>query len=567
MLKRCFLMIIFVMLYCVSNAQQERDLKQDVKVGSVYKAKLKEAHRIAFLPNINDSLVKKPIFTYNILSKPGDNYFKPSPIGAAKMINAPLAYNTSHRLSLAVANYSSMLGDYVFNNKKSDQYNFGAHLRHYSSRGTISLNNELKSKSKPKWVGNYANIYATKYLLNSHVGANLYFENKSMNYYGYPRVEDVSSVSTNAFPYEKQNYRNLGFNFMYSSYETDKIKSDIELSYNRFADKYDVKEDDMALDISLSKTKEDHLLGVYLGVSYLNTKNVFENSSTSTLDKRKTVFLSLNPYYTFIDDVFSVRVGAKVIKTLSDEAGFYVYPDINAQYHVVVGLLSIIAGLDGDLHHNSYASISNENPYIVSGTSSITSKEKYHFYAGIKGNISSKTSYKTVVEYSAIDDAKFYDKSLLIDPRINIKGDLYSNKFKLVYDDVKLLDINAELNLKWNNKLDLNATAHYYKYKMDMLEKAWYKPHFKLNLQAKYSLMSELQVNAGMLIMGRRSASNIKDNSLKSIYDFHFGADYKLNKYISVYSKVNNLFAFKYYQWQAYPSQALNMWLGIRLSL
>jgi len=567
MLRKYFLIVILILFSCVVNAQEKRDLKQEVKVVSVYKAKLKKANRIGFLPKVNDSLIKKPVFFYNIVTKPEIGFFKPSPIGAAKMKNAAMKYVMGHRLCIAGANYSSLFADYVFNNKRSEKYDFGAHLKHYSSRGTISLNDELKSKSKPNWVENYAEVYMTKFFDLSSLNASLYFDNKSMSYYGYPRIEDVPALNTNIYPYDKQSYRNLGFKAKYKTYKLKDINIDADLSYNRMSDKYKIKEDDVNFNLSLFKKQENHLLGVSMEMNFLNMKNALKHLSLVNADSRKNFSLSLNPYYTFVDDVFSLKLGMKAVKTFSDEKGFYIYPDVYAEYHIVVGLLSIMAGLDGDLKMNSYANLSRENPYIASGISGFTSKEKYHFFAGVKGNFSSKISYKSMVEYSAIDDQYFFNKSLKIDPNFNALGELYSNKFDIVADDVKVLDVNAEIAIKMKNNFNITASAHYYKYTMDKLAHPWYKPCFKMTIDADYYLIDNLKLNAGLLIVGRRRALDVGDNTLKSIYDVHFGADYRLNKYFTVFAKVNNLFAFKYYQWQDYPSQALNTWIGVRLSL
>ena len=120
------------------------------------------------------------------------------------------------------------------------------------------------------------------------------------------------------------------------------------------------------------------------------------------------------------------------------DAKFYIYPQLNAQYDVYESIIIPYAGITGGLQKNSLRSLSNENPFIASNIEYKNTNTKFNVFGGLKGNLSSNTSYDAKASYSSVDNMAFY----VIDYSDNTTLD---NKYKVLYDNTNLFNVSAQL--------------------------------------------------------------------------------------------------------------------------
>lgn len=138
-----------------------------------------------------------------------------------------------------------------------------------------------------------------------------------------------------------------------------------------------------------------------------------------------------------------------------------------------------------------------------------------------------------------------------------------------MYDDGRLLQLSGELKYEPSPKFNLLLKGKYRGWDMDNLEYAWHKPELELGITANYEVFDDFWVNTGLYSIGKRYAQNVTDNTvkeLKGVIDLNMGVNYYLSSKWTMFANVNNVLINKYYQWNGYPVQGLNVRAGVGYS-
>ncbi|PKQ61747.1 hypothetical protein BZG02_15120 [Labilibaculum filiforme] len=564
--KIIFTLAITSLVFSVSYAQEERDLNKEVKVKTAYQPKINKSKRIGELPVVQDTATFTPSFSYFIQTKPLAVGFSPALIPAARIVGEPLQSINSHTLTLAGGNYSTLFGDYRFNNQRSKTSDFGIHIRHYSTNGKLELENGRKAK--PDWTEQLAEVYGSVYLDEGKLSGKVYYEHKGYDFFGFQSSNDVAANYVNLFPYNEQVQNRLGLaaDFQTTFKDDERLNFGAGLQYEHFADDILVTENDVVINAVAKIRRGEGLWSLTSAFDYFGTDGIIDWEELGNTLERNTLVWDLNPQYSLQTGKLNLKLGVNTVLAMGDDSEAKLYPDIAIDLEVIDGIMTLFTGLDGDLKMNKYNDIVAENPYVYSGLNVMPSNQKYRLFGGIKGSLSSNSSFKLSAEYSSVDDQYFFVKRNAGAPNANYSGPTYSNKFDVVYDDISLLRLGAEVNIGWSDKLDLNAAVWYNKYTLDKQAEAWHKPEFEMNVNAAYAFTDDLNFQAGVNVLGERPVSiGSTVKTLDAVYDLNVGASYRLNKHFTAFGKVNNLFADKYYQWDGYPSQRLNFLLGVKV--
>ncbi|WP_461637141.1 TonB-dependent receptor [Labilibaculum euxinus] len=567
MFKKIIFTVAIAGLACsVSYAQEERDLNKEVKVKTAYQPKINKSKRIGELPVVQDTATFTPSFSYFIQTKPLAVGFSPALIPAARIVGEPLQSINSHALTLAGGNYSTLFGDYRFNNQRSKISDFGIHIRHYSTNGKLELENGRKAK--PDWKEQLAEVYGSVYLDEGKVSGKVYYEHKGYDFFGFPAEDDVVANYVNLFPYTEQVQNRFGLNaeFLTAFKDEEKLNFGVGLQYEHFTDDIYVTENDVLISAEAKIRRGDGFWSLKSSFDYFATDGITSMEELGSMFERNTLVWNLNPQYSLKTGNLNLKLGLNTVLAMGDDSEAKLYPDIAVDFEAIDGIMTLFAGLDGDLKMNNYNDIIAENPYVYSGLNVVPSNQKYRLFGGVKGSLSSNSSFKLSAEYSSVDDQYFFMQRNAGAANADYSGTTYSNKFDVVYDDISLLRLGAEVSIDWTDKLELNSSVWFNKYTLDKQAEAWHKPEFEMNVNATYAFTNDLDFQAGVNILGERPVSmgsNVK--TLDAVYDLSIGANYRLNKHFTAFGKVNNLFADKYYQWDGYPSQRLNFLLGVKV--
>jgi hypothetical protein len=543
------------------GAQEQRNLNKEVKVQTAYQPKINKAKRIGELPEIVDTLRFTPTFDYLIQTNPIAVRFSPSLISAAQMIGEPLQKLNSNSLTLAGGNYSNIFGDYRYNNKRSKEIDYGLHLHHYSTSGKVTLDD--KRDSKPNWSEQLAEIYGTKYLESASVSAHLSYNRKSYKYYGLPLKIDDGKIWKNLTDYDSQLINRIGLEANYATnfQNEQELNYGVGLKYENFSDDIEAKANDITLNGFAKMQRGIGLWSLKTKLNYFMSDGLLDRDSQNKTSRNSFVG-TLNPTYSFKKGKVNVKLGLKGVFAFGDDSETQFYPDINVTFEAIEDILHVYAGVDGDLKMNQYKDLVAENPYVVSGLNPTPTSVMYRAYGGVKGSLSSNSSFNASLAYSSIKDQYFYTQIGQIQHQYTIN---YSNKFNVVSDDISLLRFMAEFDFSEIERLNIYSKLVYNLYSLDKQAEAWHLPNIELSIEGKYKILEDLKVTANFDVLGERYVlQNQVKKSLDAVYNLSLGASYSLLDNFTVFAKACNIFADRYYRWDQYPSQRFNFLVGLK---
>jgi hypothetical protein len=284
-------------------------------------------------------------------------------------------------------------------------------------------------------------------------------------------------------------------------------------------------------------------------------------------DTLNNLIVGINPSFEANGKKWHADIGVgATIDNFKNKTRFYFYPQLNVNFNVYESMLVPYAGVNGGLIKNSFRSLSRENPFVDTTLSYTNTNNKYNAFVGLKGNLSSNTSYDAKVSYGQYDSLHYF----VID--YSGPNQLY-NHFDILYDNTSLVTVSGELKHQLKEKINLIAKGNYYLYKPKNLTRAYHKPDFDLTFSGIYNLQSKIILRADIMIMGKQWALtqmqdtantvSLKPKRLNGYVDANLEAEYRYSKMLSFFVRLNNIANQRYYRWENYPSQRFNAMIGL----
>ncbi len=536
--------------FCHLSAQQ---INREVVVVKPYEPTLSDAYKISTLPKIYDSASVKPSFHYSILPVRTDAPFDLKPIKAARMVGTPLEKLYNSYIRLGIGNYFTPVAEYNINSLRSKDRSVGAFYMHRSSGSKIALDNG--DKVPAGYSLNQAEIYGKKFYDYSNLSGRVNFRSDVVHYYGY---------NTSLFPDTtldikgkdiKQSYTRAGMEIRYHSAYPDSahLNYDLCFAYNNFNDRHHHYENQLILSSGLNRRFGEKLFGIDLGMIY--------NSTSKSIDSTSTTLISASPYFSKKSADYEFQVGGRIVASTGDQKNLYLYPKASLQFNVVERILVPYVGIDGSASLVTYEWLSDRNPYVAPASSSEIS-DRLFVYAGLKGLLSSVSGFNLNVSYSLINNMPLF---------VNDSTGEYDNWFSVINDDVELLKYSGEVYYDPGEQIKLILTGNLYAYTMSRETKAWHKPGYEFDFQARWNLKKKIYANVNMNLIGTRYAKpyDTIQNSirLEPVFDVNLGLEYRYSKIFSVFVDIYNLTSSKYDLWNQYPSRRLNIIVGFTYKL
>lgn len=548
--NRLFVSVAALFMVVAACAQTGVDgINVDVK--SDFDAKIKDAVKQSDLPNILDTvkpLKDKPLA---ILPRVIETQFKTQTIQPAKMVNEPLSKLYYSLIKAGFGNYTTPYGEIWVNNLRSKEYAYGFHYKHLSSRYTA------ENKGFAAFSDNDVNLYAKKFYKKHVLSGDLNYYRNISHFYGYPDSLIAKNDETTTFTKQRFNTFEGKLNLKSFYNDSNKINHDINLNFYNITDKFETSENNIMANGTLNFFVNKEKLNVYVATDYYNTK-----SKTDTVND---FIFRLNPYFEAGGKKWHVDLGLNVaVDKFSDTtAKFYFSPKLNVHYNIYNNFVIPYAGLGGGLEKNSFRSLSTINPFITSTPGYANTFNVFTAFGGLRGVLSSKTSYDAKVSYGKYKNLAFF--------LINY-DDFLSNKFNVVYNDASMLQVNGQLKYQQKEKINIIAKGNYYSYGVDSNSYAWHRPDFDITLSGIYNLKSKIVVKADLFYIAKQwSQQRVSENGitslkavqLKGIADINLGAEYRYSKMLSFFVNFNNIGNVRYYRWDRYPTQRFNAMIGL----
>ncbi len=460
--------------------------------------------------------------------------------------------------------YTTPLAEIYYNSLRSKNSNWGIHARH------ISSNSSIKNTGFSGLSENKASAFYQHYNRRNYWRGELNYKRDANHFYGFNRDEIDSADDRKAI---HQAFNNIGARISTSSFDTDTGDLNYEgsLAYYNYSDKYAAMENNVVLNTRFKKLIPAGLLALNFDVDYNNYKSTESTpiiSPASFSPNQETVnntIIRVNPSAIASGDKWYVRAGVSVNADISDATKFHFYPDIEAKYNFLDIFIPYI-GINGGLKRNSFKSLTQENPFLLSQVNLDNTNTRYNVYGGIRGSITNDITFNLQVARKSV-----YGNALFVNDTTYSIG----NRMDVIYDSMDVTELNAQFMYDKNEKLRVYVKGKYSFFSPLYQAYVWNTPALDITVGGIYDLANKILVRADIYFIGEREAKIYEaiegaelesDNSYsisqKAFLDFNLGFEYRYNKNLSGFINFNNILNQRYLMYYQYPVQRINIMGG-----
>ncbi|MDC8104356.1 TonB-dependent receptor [Chryseobacterium sp. PTM-20240506] len=522
---------------------------------------------------------------YRITDVPAVSDFKTSTIQGQDVTPKFEGSAQNNYLQFGMGNFGKILGDANISKTLDNKLEVGADV-HFLS--TLGLKREYAwdSKQSSATIGAFLNSYGEKgkFNLNAQYGLD------NNRYYGIYALEPAADVDLT------QRVNQFKVNGYYDFYSNE-ILNDVRVKSSFLKDHFDAQENQASVLVNLSKhgvelSKNDILMNADLGVGLETVKTDFEirdkNSSNyfnATLDPKVTFtkgesYLMVGSSFAFLNGKNSSAIMEQVKNNKS-----YWFP--KAEFQVAASKeFKFYGGVDGGLKLNTYSDLLQQNPFILSDQMLKPTETKYHFYAGLRGDIDETIKYDFSAGFGKMRDILFFKANDLFNNDFTLNRSAYNfaNTFSAIYDDGNVSDIKGSIQYFPLANLVLDAELRFTKYNLKNYDNIYNVPLFNASIGAKYSMLdkklllgfkgifaSDRTTNSYSIegvanpAMIYQSTENTNDK-VGGYADLNLSAEYKFHKNFSIFATGNNLLNSNYQTYKGYKVLGAQILGGVKIT-
>ncbi len=528
--KNILLSFLFITSFSLV-AQPGLDSK-DVEVIKDFEANLAETDKLNLNPTLPAVDTSAQRLMYQIPNRNLDvNYLPPKirPI-AIKGAEVQEKYNGYAKLGYGIPNM--IYGEGAYHLIEEEQYNVGLHLKH------VSANN--KDIEHQRFMENYTAIDGS-YHFNEGLAADgaISFLNDQVHFYGYDHTVDTFSRDQ-----VKQRFNTLDLTGkIYNGKQTDAdFNYEGAVNVYTISDNYASRENAFSLNLSGAKwIAEKHLLDVNLKGDFTKFKG--------DQDFNNNIF-TIAPKFTFHGEKFKIGLGANAVL---HEEEFQFSPDIDAAVNILGKKLTAFAGWTGNLQKNTFRTLTDYNPFLISQPTFQNSKYN-QYYGGISGQVQI-LEYELQVGNKSVDGLPLY---------LNSMED--AKRFEVLYDTANIFYVTGLAGFDLTKGLTLNLSMTINKFDLQNEERPWHIPTTEFNVAARYkALKNKLFLKAECYISDAVYFKNDQGDAeqLNSLLDLSIGAEYFFTKNIGLFADINNFASNRRVRWNGYPNYGVNLYGGV----
>ena len=555
--------------------------KKDENIGSEvvnivkpYTPSISDAFKIKEVPSFEDdeSLEKKPI-NYNIFSFPVASTFVPAKGKAADADKKEKEKYFANYATLAGGNYGTINAELFLTHNIDRTSYIGALLRHVSTQGGIK-NLDLDDKFYNTSADVTYGVREKEYNWNVDLG----FKNQILNWYGLP-TDNIfySDVTINAID-EAQTYNTISLGGRFAL--DNSIFKQASLQFIRFSDAFSSGENRVVAKPEIAIDVMEQNIQIPFLLDYVAGKFETEYSNTSEI-QYSTAIAAARPSINFIKDKFSAQIGAGIYygaTTLNnaDNNKVFIYPDVNFSYNLMSDALIGYAGANGSLQQNTYQNLTTQNLFVSPTLLISPTDNKYNFYAGLKGKLSSNVGFNIKGAFSQDEGKPLFISQPFYLSNTNINGYAYANSFNVVYDNVKTISFTGEIKADFSKNISAGLNATFNSFSTEFEEEAWNLPQFLITTSVDADITPKWYAGFQVFFVGeRKDFITIQDDvfinpgtfsqktiTLDSYLDANAHLAYKYNNRLTAFLKGNNLANQQYTKWANYPVQGIQVLLG-----
>lgn len=532
----------------------------DIEVIKTFKPVLSDAIKIPVNPNPEIPVIPKPevhLVPVDYILETQPTIYTIKPLSAGTAILPRLKTNYSR---LGYGNYNTPYAEFNLNTTRNKTWNSGLYLQHFSSN-PIEDNEKLRQFSQNQIQG-----YTRYYLPKATVSGMLQYQRNGYNLYGL--ADSIRTKLKDNAAYEIL-YHNIEAKAAFESTIKDSgaINYKCNLSYFMFMNPYNISEQNINLAAHFSKMHE----GVFYEIkSSFNSDHT--RFGTGDYTYTRNIF-QLAPHATLSNDNYNLHAAMNFM-FMGDSSGssqehFAMLPTFEAEYYVIPGKLSFMGGLRSQFIQNTFRSIAQENPFLISSKDSSTAalikalpisntRNKVEFFIGFKSCIGNANNLEASVSIANYSQMMFYQLA---------PNNLYQTP---IYDEgnLTLTKYSAAYFRQFSEKFRLGMSAKYYNYSMGKLDNPFGRSNMEAMFQAAYNLQQKITLRTDVFYLGERTFKN--ENGMKEtanpISDINIALDYRYSKTVSAFINCNNISNNQYKRWMNYPVYGFNALAGLTIT-
>ncbi|MBR1785331.1 MAG: hypothetical protein IJ760_07865 [Bacteroidales bacterium] len=593
-------------LTAAAHAQQDDDrYNESVVVKGTYKPVIEQAEKLNFPPAITDTLGRiGHSFQYSINPTRLSAKYEPSRIRAARVIGEPATKLYNNYFRLGFGNYWSPLADLYWCSTRDRLKTYGIRVNHLSSWGSLT-------DYGPNHFGRTTATAFGKYIVGDvlQLSADLGYEHDHNLYYGFTDSTLLSELGWTRHDISTGDYRAsynvASFNFGLKNMELDPNK----LGYTANVQLTDIWGVYGQNELNLRLEGDVHygfsLANRYKGVVFLHADwdayaNRFAPNGTMPLGYGYLIgpapmpiptpigpampyptdtanayrnIVRVNPYADFMLGGLQFHAGlTTACDGYTDSATLRIYPDVVVSKKLLRDRLVLSLGATGGLEANSINSIRLENPYITPNAD-LRATSHYDFSLHGRWTLSKKLEANAEVRYSIVDNLL----SFRLDP---LYGAL-NNVFNTLYYTANQLTAGGDITFVNDEMITLRAGGHYYHYDNIGLadapssnttpEAVSYRPDWDATLAASVNYLDKWFIHLEGQLLGKMQAGTDPHTGETVETPLRYGisaeVEYRHNRALSFFLRMDNLAFQRYMLWQNYPSQRGLFILGLTYTI
>ncbi len=526
--------------------------KEEYIIIKDYKPVLAESNKISDSPEADTSSSNPPVLKYSITPKKIETNYEAGAIKAVKLKDEPITKLYRNLVKLGIGNYSIYHGELFVNSLRSKTGSLGLHLKHFSASP------HLLDVGDAGFSENMGSVYGKYFLDHSTFSGDVNYNRDVVHYYGYDNTDGLIRLINNG-DNTKQRFNNFSMNLGLQSNYVSKgnLDYDFRFHYNTISDLYDVTENDFMISGLAGKKIDGNYFSLLASFDFFNKSMAkFEKLSLNNDLSRNIVYLQ--PQMTVDQEDFHLLLGLGLGMEKNLSTTVHAFPKAEISIPIAEHVLTAYAGVDGNIVKNNFKTITDENPFASSAVAPFNTINKILIKGGLKANFSNTITFNAAVNYSKVKDMQFFYNDTIFS----------GNKFNVLYDDVDVFNVHAELSYQQSEKLNISLHVDQYKYSPDIELKAWHKPNSILSIIAKYNLNDKVLADVSLFAHGMQYARAMDSifvvaQKINGYVDASLGLEYRYTKILSFYVHLNNLGFSRYYQWNQYPSERFNIMGGL----
>ena len=508
---------------------------------SAFKPMLRNSVKINLAASQLNVDSSRPKFNYNI---PAQNLFytyQPVLLKPAELqIDTTLNLGLRNYLKVGYGNFATpyVSGGFSFGDGQKKLVNLYAD--YISSKGKIK--NQDYSRVNIKATGSY--FMPTNEFYGSAAIS------QSDNYlYGYDHT---------VFDYKKDIVRQQFQDIMLHAGLRNTIKSEYNINYDpnvtvsSFTNKDKLAESSLIINAPIEKQFGEAFSVKIAGKADITSYR--SKGSVSNTRYSNNVF-QVAPSLAFSSPRFSINGG--IIPTW-DNGNFVWLPNVYAEAKIREKLVLLQAGWVGRFTKNTFRNLSAINPYIQTLSSANNTKE-IEYYGGIKATIGKHFNFNAKAAWINFTNLPFF----INDTATDSKAFVISNESK-----VNDLRVHGDLSYINQDKFTITAGLTFNAYTgMQNNARAWNTVPMELTGSLRWWAFKQVMLKGDFYAFGGGNylANGNIARSFKGGTDLSAGVEFKVNRMISAWMDINNIFNDKYERWHNYEVYGLNLIGGVKI--